>query len=78
MKIGRLGAYIRDGMSVEIVEDEYCSREKILEHGSEALNLEATSHGQVLALFTMSGSAIVDDKWKLCDHIKRMKKSEAN
>ena len=76
MKIGRLGAYVRDGMSVEILTDESCTRDELLERGREAFKLEKTLRGQVLALFTLSGSAIVDEKWSLCGYAKRMKKSE--
>ena len=76
MKKGRLGAYVRDGMSVEIVEDESCSRDKLIERGRDALKLE-THEELELALFTTSGAMIMDEKWKLGDHIKRVKKSEA-
>lgn len=56
MKIGRLGAYVRDGMSIEILAEESCSRDELLERGCEAFQLEQTVRGQVLALFTMTGS----------------------
>ncbi len=76
MKIGRLGAYVRDGMSVEILTEESCSRDELMERGREAFQLEKTVREQVLALFTMTGSAILDEKWSLSGYAKRMKKSE--
>ena len=77
MKIGGLGAYVRDGMSVEILVEESCSRDQLLERGREVFKLEESFHGQILSLFTMTGAAIVDEKWRLSDYIKRLKKSEA-
>lgn len=76
MKIGRLGAYVRDGMSVEILARDSMLRDEMLECGSKAFNLEETVRGQVLALFTMTGAAILDEQWRLGDHAKRMRKSE--
>lgn len=78
MKKGRGGTYRRDGVSIEVIGNSSDSHGDVLDRGQSAFHLKKRLHGQVLALFTMSGSLILDDgSWTLHSYLQRIHKSDA-
>lgn len=78
MKKGRGGTYVRDGMSIEIIGNVYDRHCDVLSKGQSAFRLKKRVNGQILALFTLSGSLILDSGvWTLRSYLERTHKSEA-
>ena len=44
MKRGRLGSYIRDGVSIEVIAEESDSPDKLIERGIELFQIEKSSN----------------------------------
>lgn len=78
MKKAKRGAFVRDGVPVELVLDRGDEYEDVLDKASEVLELPEVPAEHHLTLLT-SGGAVIPKKvdWTLGDYLRQMHKAPA-